>query len=252
MMVNKYWIKKINNNFNKAAHYYSNYSVVQKHFANKLLLIIKELEPQIGPWIDLGAGTGYLADLLEKNFMNINVMRIDFSPNMLKENKKHSKTILWDLNNDLPPYVNNASLMISSFCFHWLNEPEKKIREWFNRLVPGGFLIVLFPNNKSFPEWKDTCRKNNLDYSGLSLPCINTLKGFVKENEIFLIKEFNYKETFPNIYKLFKSIINVGAQTTQRRRRTVSELKLMQKKWPKDQYEKVNLTWSISILILKK
>jgi len=252
MMVNKYWIKKINNNFNKAAHYYSNYSVVQKHFANKLLLIIKELEPQIGPWIDLGAGTGYLADLLEKNFMNINVMRIDFSPNMLKENKQHSKTILWDLNNDLPPYVNNASLMISSFCFHWLNEPEKKIREWFNRLVPGGFLIVLFPNNKSFPEWKDTCRKNNLDYSGLSLPCINTLKGFVKENEIFLIKEFNYKETFPNIYKLFKSIINVGAQTTQRRRRTVSELKLMQKKWPKDQYEKVNLTWSISILILKK
>ena len=252
MMINKYWIKKINNNFNKAAHYYSNYSVVQKHFANKLLLIIKELEPQIGPWIDLGAGTGYLADLLEKNFMNINVMRIDFSPNMLKENKKHSKTILWDLNNDLPPYVNNASLMISSFCFHWLNEPEKKIREWFNRLVPGGFLIVLFPNNKSFPEWKDTCRKNNLDYSGLSLPCTNTLKSFVKENEIFLIKEFNYKETFPNIYKLFKSIINVGAQTTQRRRRTVSELKLMQKKWPKDQFEKVNLTWSISILILKK
>ena len=252
MMVNKYWIKKINNNFNNAAHYYSNYSLVQKHFANKLLLIIKELEPQIGPWIDLGAGTGYLADLLEKNFMNINVMRIDFSPNMLKENKNHSKTILWDLNNDLPPYVNNASLMISSFCFHWLNEPEKKIREWFNRLVPGGFLIVLFPNNKSFPEWKDTCRKNNLDYSGLSLPCTNTLKSFVKENEIFLIKEFNYKETFPNIYKLFKSIINVGAQTTQRRRRTVSELKLMQKKWPKDQYEKVNLTWSISILILKK
>jgi len=251
-MVNKYWIKKINNNFNNAAHYYSNYSLVQKHFANKLLLIIKELEPQIGPWIDLGAGTGYLADLLEKNFMNINVMRIDFSPNMLKENKKHSQTILWDLNNDLPPYVNNASLMISSFCFHWLNEPEKKIREWFNRLVPGGFLIVLFPNNKSFPEWKDTCRKNNLDYSGLSLPCTNTLKSFVKENEIFLIKEFNYKETFPNIYKLFKSIINVGAQTTQRRRRTVSELKLMQKKWPKDQYEKVNLTWSISILILKK
>ena len=252
MVSNKYWNKKINHNFNNAAHSYSNYSLVQKYFANKLLLIIKELAPQVGQWIDLGAGTGYLADLLEKNFMNINVMRIDFSPNMLKENKKHSKTILWDLNIDLPPYINKASLMISSFCFHWLNEPEKKLRKWFNRLVPGGFLIVLFPNDKSFPEWKDTCRENNIEYSGLSLPCTNTVKSFVKENEIFLIKEFNYKETFPNIYKLFKSIINVGAQTTQSRRRTVSELKLMQEKWPKDQYEKVNLTWSISILILKK
>ena len=251
-MANEYWNKKINNNFNNAAHSYSNYSLVQKYFANKLVHIIKELEPQIGKWFDLGAGTGYLADLLEKNFMNINVKRIDFSPNMLKENKKNSQTILWDLNDDLPPNINNASLIISSFCFHWLNEPEKKLRKWYERLLPGGLLIVLFPNNESFPEWKDTCKKNNIEYSGIALPCTNSLQRFVKDNEIFLIKEFNYRETFPNIYKLFKSITNVGAQTTQKRRKTVSELKLMQEKWPKDQDAKVNLTWAISILILKK
>ena len=251
-MANEYWNKKINNNFNNAAHSYSNYSLVQKYFANKLVNIIKELEPQIGKWFDLGAGTGYLADLLEKNFMNIKVKRIDFSPNMLKENKKNSQTILWDLNDDLPPNINNASLIISSFCFHWLNEPEKKLRKWYERLLPGGLLIVLFPNNKSFPEWKDTCKRNDIEYSGIALPCINSLQRFVKENEIFLIKEFNYRETFPNVYKLFKSITNVGAQTTQKRRKTVSELKLMQKKWPKDQDARVNLTWAISILILKK
>ena len=159
MMTNTYWNTKINNNFNNAAHCYSNYSLVQKYFANKLLIIIKDLKPQIGEWIDLGAGTGYLADLLEKNFTNINVTRIDLSPNMLKENRKNSQTILWDLNIDLPPDINNASLMISSFCFHWLNEPEKKVRKWYDRLVPGGFLIVLFPNNESFPEWQDTCKK---------------------------------------------------------------------------------------------
>ena len=251
-MANEYWNKKINNNFNNAAHSYSNYSLVQKYFANKLVSIIKELEPQIGKWFDLGAGTGYLADLLEKNFMNIKVQRIDFSPNMLKENKKNSQTILWDLNDDLPPSINNASLIISSFCFHWLNEPEKKLRKWYERLLPGGLLIVLFPNNESFPEWKDTCKRNDIEYSGIALPCTNSLQRFVKENEIFLIKEFNYRETFPNIYKLFKSITNVGAQTTQKRRKTVSELKLMQEKWPKDQDAKVNLTWAISILILKK
>ena len=251
-MANEYWNKKINNNFNNAAHSYSNYSLVQKYFANKLVHIIKGIEPQIGKWFDLGAGTGYLADLLEKNFMNIKVKRIDFSPNMLKENKKNSQTILWDLNDDLPPSINNASLIISSFCFHWLNEPEKKLRKWYERLLPGGLLIVLFPNNKSFPEWRDTCKRNDIEYSGIALPCTNSLQRFVKENEIFLIKEFNYRETFPNIYKLFKSITNVGAQTTQKRRKTVSELKLMQEKWPKDQDAKVNLTWAISILILKK
>ena len=252
MMTNKYWNKTINNNFNNAADCYSKYSLVQKYFANKLLIIIKELEPQIGEWIDLGAGTGYLADLLEKNFTNTNVIRIDLSPKMLKENKKNSQTILWDLNLNLPPYIDKASLIISSFCIHWLNEPEKKLRKWYDKLAPGGFLIVLFPNNESFPEWKDTCEKNNVEYSGLSLPCTKTLKRFIKENEIFLIKEFNYTETFPNIYKLFKSIINVGAHSTQSKRKTISELKLMQEKWPKDPFQKVNLTWSVSVLILKK
>ena len=248
-MANKYWNTKIKKNFNNAAHSYSNYSFVQKHFANKLVTIIKELEPQNGSWFDLGAGTGYLADLLENNFMDIKVTRIDFSPNMLRENNKHSETILWDLNIDLPPHIDNASLIISSFCFHWLHKPEKKLKKWYDRLIPGGFLIVLFPNNDSFPEWKDTCKKCNIEYSALSLPCIKALK---KENEIFLIKEFNYIETFPNIYKLFKSIINVGAHTTQSDRKKISEFKLMQEKWPKDKYKKVNLTWNISVLILKK
>ena len=251
-MANKYWYKKINSNFNNAAHYYSNYSLVQKHFANKLIPIIKGLEPKIGEWFDLGAGTGYLADLLEKDFMNLKVTRIDFSPNMLQKNKKNSNTILWDLNLDLPSHINNSNIIISSFCFHWLNQPEKKLREWYKRLVPGGFLIVLFPNNRSFPEWKDTCKKNNIEYTGIPLPCINSLKKFIKDNEIFLIKEFNYKETFPNIYKLFKSITNVGAQATKSNRKRISELKLMQEKWPKDKHNKVNLSWAISVLILKK
>ena len=252
MMADKKWNKMVKNNFNNAANSYSNYSLVQKHFANKLVNIIKDLEPQIGKWFDLGAGTGYLSDLLENNFMHTNITRIDFSKNMLLKNKKNSQTILWDLNIDLPSYVNNSNLIISSFCFHWLNEPEEKLRKWYERLDPGGLLIVLFPNNESFPEWKVACKKSNTKYSGITLPCTNTLKSFVKESELFLIKEFSYKQTFPNIYKLFKSITNVGAHSTHSERRTIAELKLMQEKWPKDKNKKVNLTWSISILILKK
>ena len=96
-MNNKYWVNEIKNNFNNAARKYSNYSFIQKYFANKLISIIEKLEPPKGKWLDLGSGTGFLADLIENKLISNEVIRIDFSSKMLFENKKDSKTILWDL-----------------------------------------------------------------------------------------------------------------------------------------------------------
>ena len=252
MMDYKNWNEKINNNFNNAAHSYFDNSLIQKYFAHKLTDLIKNLDPPIGEWYDLGSGTGYLADLIESQLISPKVTRVDFCSKMLLEHKKDSKTILWDLNLDLPNYINNSSIIISSFCLHWLNEPEVVIQQWFDRLVHGGFLIILIPTNKSFSEWKETCKKCDIEYSGLTFPNPDILKSFFKKNEIFSITKYIYKETFPNIYKLFKSMINTGSQSTLSDRKTISELKLMQKKWPKDKYENVNLTWEINVLILRK
>ena len=32
--------------------------------------------------------------------------------------------------------------MTSNFCIHWLDNPEKIIRDWFNKLRSGGYLII--------------------------------------------------------------------------------------------------------------
>jgi len=127
-MDNKQWNEKIKNNFNEAAYRYLDYSNIQKFFAEKIVQFIKELNPKNkGEWIDLGSGPGLLADEIEKKFSSQKVSRIDFSKKMLLENKLSSKKILWDLNNDLPPEINNCSLLTSNFCIHWLNNPEKII-----------------------------------------------------------------------------------------------------------------------------
>ena len=44
----------------------------------------------------------------------------------------------------------------------------------------------------------------------------------------------------------------MGAQYTPRKRKTVQELRLMQNYWPRNKNKKVDLTWEIGILILKK
>ena len=251
-MHNQHWNKKIKNNFDNAAVNYLTYSNIQRFFANKIVCYMKELKIQNGEWIDLGAGTGLLADQIEKEFSNKKVSRIDFSNKMLLQNKLSSKTVLWDLNNELPSSINNCALLTSNFCIHWLNEPEQIVKNWFNKLKPGGYLIISYPTKDSFNEWKETCKKINVKYSGLSFLSSEKVLNNFNPNEIYYSEKFLYLEKFPNIYKLFRSIVNVGAQSSKCERKTVKELKEMQKFWPKNYNNTVNLSWEITVQIIKK
>ena len=251
-MGNKIWNETVKNNFNNAAANYLVYSNIQRHFAEKIVSFLKGLNIKKGKSIDLGSGTGILADQIEKEFPTKKITRIDFSKEMLLLNKKSSKKILWNLNNSLPPSINNCSLITSNFCIHWLNDPETIIKKWFSKLKSGGFLVISYPTNNCFPEWKETCRKIDIEYSGLHFLYSKDLLKDFKPNEIYYSEKFNYLENFEDVYKLFRSLINVGAQSTSCKRKTVKELKEIQKFWPKNYNNTVNLSWQIEIQIIKK
>ena len=142
--------------------------------------------------------------------------------------------------------------MTSNFCIHWLVNPEKILRDWFSKLRSGGYLIISYPTINSFPEWKKTCKKTNIEYSGLTFPLSKEIVKDFKSDEVFFSSKYLYVENFPDVYKLFRSIVNVGAQSSKCRRKKVYELKEMQKFWPKKQNYFVNLSWEIDIQILKK
>jgi len=116
----------------------------------------------------------------------------------------------------------------------------------------GGFSIISYPTENCFPEWKDTCRKIDIEYSGLNFLCSKELLKDFKSTEIHYSEQFNYLENFEDVYKLFRSIINVGAQSTNCKHKTVKELKKIQKFWPKNYNNTVNLSWQIEIQIIKK
>lgn len=251
-MQKKDWNEKVKNNFNNAAERYLDYSDIQRFFAEKIVTFLKGLNLQEGDWVDLGSGTGLLADEIETEFPHKKVSRIDFCQKMLLQNKVHRKKYLWDLNSGLPPEIKDCALITSNFCLHWLDNPEKIIQEWFCKLRIGGYLIISYPSTDCFPEWKETCKKVNIDYSGLNFPDSEKIIRNFQSDEIYLSNKYSYLENFPNIYKLLKSIVNVGAQTSKSKRKTVHELKKMQKFWPKSDNQSVNQTWSINIQILKR
>ena len=250
-MIDKFSSGTIKHNFNNAALNYSNYSFIQKYFSKRVVHQLKNLKIPEGDWYDLGSGPGFLADQIEE-FSEKKVTRIDFSAKMLFKNKKNSNKLLWDLNNNLPLSNKKISLLVSNFCLHWLDEPILKLKHWFDLLIPGGYLIVSVPTNKCFPEWKLTCKTKNIEYSGMNFLKTKELAEVFLNNELIKLDVVSYKEEFDNIFDLFRNIINMGAQYSPRKRKTVKELRLMQNYWPRNKNKKVALTWEIGILILKK
>ncbi len=251
-MDNISWNNKIKKNFNQAAKDYSEHCSIQKYFSTKIVNLIKRIKLPEGNWFDLGSGTGLLADEIEKVFLYRKVSRVDFSDEMLNINKKGSNKILWDLNKGLHPSIKNSSLFVSNFCIHWLNQPENTLENWFNKLNHGGKIIISYPTSNSFPEWKKTCKENNIEYTGLVFPKVKNIMTNLSSNQIFSSKTYLYKENFEDIYKLFRSIINVGAQSSQGKKISVGGFKKLEKFWPKDKNERVSLSWEINILALKK
>ena len=251
-MIDKFSSEIIKQNFNNAALNYSHYSCIQKYFSKRIVHQLKNLEIPEGDWYDLGSGTGFLADQIEGFFSEKKVTRVDFSAKMLLKNKNNSKKLLWDLNNNLTLSNKKISLLVSNFCLHWLDEPILKIKHWFDLLIPGGYLIVSVPTNKCFPEWRLTCKTKNIEYSGMNFLKTKELAEIFLKNELIRLDVVSYKEEFDNIFDLFRNIINMGAQYSPRKRKSVKELRLMQNYWPRNKNKKVALTWEIGILILKK
>ncbi len=251
-MNNNGWLKKVKQNFNEAAKDYSKYCLIQKYFSKQIINTIYTLNLPNGEWFDLGAGTGLLADGIENYFFEKKVCRVDFCKKMLLLNKKGSKKLLWDLNKGLHPNINNPSLLVSNFCIHWLNEPEKILEKWFQKLNNSGKLIISYPTNNSFPEWKKTCKKYNIEYTGLIFPEVKNMIRNFSSNEIISSKVYSYEENYPNIYNLFRSIIKVGAQSSKSKKNSVGEFKKLAKYWPTDKDKTVSLSWEIHILVLQK
>ena len=74
------------------------------------------LRPRL--WVDLGSGTGRLADALEQLHPGQSVLRLDGSRSMLNNQRHGVATLLHDLNSPLPTWSSAPALLCSSFVLH--------------------------------------------------------------------------------------------------------------------------------------
>jgi len=248
-----YFKNQILKNFDEASFNYNNEALLQKIFADKLAKSCSEQSIPKGLWVDLGSGTGLLANAIETFHPNHSVIRIDGSKAMLKQHSQKQKVQLWDLNLGLPEWTKKPTLIASNFALHWLVNPQGKLKEWFSALAPGGLLAIALPVEGSFPEWYEASSKAKVKCTATYLPSSTSLINAIQNKNIQYKQLERFTQQSKNVTSLLKPLVKIGAHSTQNDSLNVGEWRKVKRNWPlAPSTNELQLTWSIQILIARK
>jgi malonyl-CoA O-methyltransferase len=133
--------------FDKAAKTYDEVAVLQQRVGKSLLERLHGIRCQPRMILDLGCGTGYFANFLEKQYSNAKIIGLDKSTGMLKQaqikGKERSTKAHWVCGcaENLPFNDHSFELVYSNLMLHWSNDFSKSLDEIRRILKPGGLLL---------------------------------------------------------------------------------------------------------------
>ncbi len=251
--MNTTWGSKVLTSFEGAAFKYNDAARLQKAMAWRLAGHCRRLPIPAGRWMDLGSGTGLLANAIEQRNPGQIVERIDGSPSMHRYSSREEHTQLWDLNDPLPNWIDPPTLIASSFCLHWLSDPAITLQHWFERLAPKGWLIVALPIQGCFPQWHTAARQASVPCSALRLPSSQELIASLPTQQIRRQQLLRFSERANHITALLRPIQAIGAGTTTSAPLSVKQWRQLNTDWPERCADgQIRLTWVIQLLVIER
>lgn len=153
----------ITNPFDKAASTYDHATPVQAQVAQRLVSRAAPQPMQSPHILDLGCGTGFVAEAAVKRWPMAAVTALDQSAAMLQQAQTKIpglQTILGDASRI--QMDQKFDVIFSSMMLHWLPNPYEALRRWQGWLKPQGRLYVALLTEGTFQEWRDLCLTANI------------------------------------------------------------------------------------------
>ncbi|MBK1694857.1 malonyl-[acyl-carrier protein] O-methyltransferase BioC [Chromatium weissei] len=136
---------RVRRSFDRAATEYDAVAVLQREIANRLLerLDYVRLEPQ--RVLDLGAGTGYALDALQRRYRKARIIAVDFAHGMLLQARRRGswwrRPLCVCADAEALPFSDGAvDLIVSNATLQWCDLPLA-LAECRRVLRPGGLLM---------------------------------------------------------------------------------------------------------------
>lgn len=240
--------------FGRSAAAYPSQARLQAAVAERLARLVGAQDPPlpVGVRADLGAGSGLLARAMERQLGGPPLLRLDSCPELLRQEAHQPQPPpqqLWDLNQGLPPELQGAALLGSSFALQWLEQPQRQVQHWCEALAPGGLLALAVPCAGSFGLWRQACQGAQVPFTGLELPEAEPLLQLAG-SRLTLLRAQRLRFSRPNqgalpFLRQFKAI---GAQASRGPRLSRGQLRRLEQHWPT---ASPTFSWEVLVLVAR-
>ena len=204
--------EKISRNFSRSASSYDQHALLQKELADKLFDSIGGFKP--ARVLDIGCGTGYLADKMSQKFPSAKVVGIDIAPGMIEvaKSKYQRANLLFALGDgeSLPFDQQSFDLIISNASLQWMSL-EKVLGE-VNRVIrqQGNFSFTTFGPG-TLIELK-ACDFQVNDFTSIA----EIKKGLGKIFSEIKIDAYMKKVEFASVKELILHLKEIGAHSSEK------------------------------------
>jgi malonyl-CoA O-methyltransferase len=132
--------------FERAAAVYDEAAVLQREIADRMLERLDYVRLAPRTVLDLGAGTGYAIEPLQRRYRKARVLALDFALNMVREARRRGswlnrpRCVCADAES-LPLADGSVDLVFSNATLQWCTDLERTFGEFLRVLRPGGLLM---------------------------------------------------------------------------------------------------------------
>jgi len=240
---------RVRQGFGRGAASYEAQARLQQGVAWRLGRLCRDLPLPAGPCADLGAGSGLLsrALLAQRPSLKEPPLQLDLCPELLARNPLAAPaTAPWDLNQGLPPQLQDAGLLLSSFALQWLDDPTAQLAHWAGRLAPGGWLALAVPVAGSFDTWQAAARAASVPCTALPLPRAEVLIEEVLRTglELRQAQHLNFSREPGDGLATLRLLRSLGATASRQPPLDAGQLRRLLDHWPS-----APLRWEVLLLV---
>lgn len=251
-MPSKHIKKQITDNFSKASNKYNDWAVAQEETASDLISLIDEKE--FTNVLDVGCGTGFCIEKLEKKISFSALTGLDIAQDMIDYcSRKWSDYTFISQDAEHFNASDKYDLIVSNFTAQWFEDVCVFIKKYVDRyLSRNGVFLLSIPVYGSLQEIKDYCLSvNNKDIHLLDFVEADDIVNLVDdlENITLEYKVQDYKQNYTNPLESIKAMKRIGACYQNESGLSVPEMRRLKSTYKKSDF---SVTYKVLLLKIKK